>query len=88
MANSIPELTIHISQIFTPCGNTLAADASGSDSSPGRGTLVDDSSFQPLTFGKMSTSFCWGLKSPFSHGVTSYVLAAGHNLIQKMPMVC
>jgi len=43
------------------CGNTLASDANGPDSIPGRGTLEDDSSFHPFGVGKLSTSFMLGV---------------------------
>jgi len=53
-----------------PSGNTLTSDTSGPVSTPGTGTLVDDSSFHPLWLwvGKLSTSFgcAWGW-NPFVH---------------------
>ena len=39
--------------------NTLASDASGPSSTPGQGTLEDDSSFYPIRVGILSTSFGW-----------------------------
>jgi len=44
-------------------GNTLASDVNGPGSTPGRGTLEDDSFFHPFGVGKLSTSFMLGVKS-------------------------
>jgi len=44
-------------------GNTLATDANGPGSTPGRGTLEDDASFHTFGVGKLSTSFMLGVKS-------------------------
>jgi len=42
------------------------SDANGQGSTPGRGTLEDDSSFHPFGVGKLSTSFMLGVKSLFT----------------------
>jgi len=54
-------------------GNTFASDANGPGSTPGRGTLEDDSSFHPFGVDKLSTSFMLGVKSLCTAMVTNNV---------------
>jgi len=66
-------------------GNTLASDSKGPDSITGRGTLVGDSSFNPLGVGNLSTGFCWELKFQSSHEMVRNVhVCSWRYLIQKM----
>jgi len=76
-------------------GNTLASDTNGPGSTPGCGTLEDDSSFQPFGVGKLSTSFMLGVKSLCTAmewrimcRAASGAITSMNGIRHFMPMVC